>query len=230
MSKLMEAAGSRRDSTPTHLDDRITAAFADGAKSDDVASLIGEAEAAAIAAGDAAERARSRALDPALSAPDVAAARREMDDAAFRRDRLQVAAKRLGERLREVRADEEDQRRRIAYKKAKAERDKLAAELKAIYPPIEAQFRDLMTRIDANDKQIEYINAHVLPRGAERLLVAELVARGLMGFVENSVEAVRIIRDLRLPAFRFDQHDPYSWPRARPSLLIASPTKGHAAA
>ena len=36
MSKLMEAAGSRRESTPTHLDDRITAAFADGAKSDDM--------------------------------------------------------------------------------------------------------------------------------------------------------------------------------------------------
>jgi hypothetical protein len=127
MSKLMEAAGSRRESTPTdHLDDRIAAAFADGAKSDDVASLIREAEAAAIAAGDTAERARSRALDPALSAPDVAAARREMDDAAFRRDRLQVAGKRLGERLREVRADEEDQRRWIAYKKAKAERDELS--------------------------------------------------------------------------------------------------------
>ena len=215
MSKLMEAAGSRRDSTPTHLDDRITAAFADGAKSDDIASLIVEAEAAAIAAGDTAARARSRALDPALSAPDVAAARREMDDAAFRRDRLQVAAKRLGERLREVRANEEDQRRRIAYKKAKAERDKLAAELKAIYPPIEAQFRDLMTRIDANDKQIEYINAHARPRDAERLLVAELVARGLRGFVENSVEAVRITRELRLPAFRFDRHDPYAWPRSR---------------
>ena len=104
-----------------------------------------------------------------------------------------------------MKADEEDQRRRIAYKKAKAERDKLAAELKRIYPPIEAQFRDLMTRIDANDKEIEYINAHVLPRDAERLLVAELVARGLMGFVENSVEAVRITRDLRLPAFRFDR-------------------------
>jgi hypothetical protein len=150
-----------------------------------------------------------------LSAKDVAAARREMDDAAFRRDRLQVAAKRLGERLREVRANEEDQRRRIAYKKAKAERDKLAAELKAIYPPIEAQFRHLMTRIDANDKEIEYINAHVLPRGAERLLVAELVARGLMGFVNNSVQAIRITQELRLPAFRFDQHDPYAWPRSR---------------
>ena len=41
------------------LDDRITAAFADGAKSDDIASLIVEADAAAIAAGDTAERARS---------------------------------------------------------------------------------------------------------------------------------------------------------------------------
>jgi hypothetical protein len=118
MSKLMEAAGSRRDSIPTDLDDQITASFIDGAKSDDVASLIVEAEAAAIAAGDTAERTRSRALDPALSVADVATARREMDDAAFRRDRLQVAAKRLGERLREVRAQEEDSRRRIAYKKA----------------------------------------------------------------------------------------------------------------
>jgi hypothetical protein len=85
-------------------------------------------------------------------------------------------------------------------------------------------------RIFASDREIEYINAHALPAEAERLLVAELVARGLRGFVENSVEAVRITRDLRLPAFRFDRHDPYAWPRSRPSLLIASPTKGHAAA
>src|SRR5450759_5614531 len=97
----------------TDLDDRITAAFADGAISDDVASLIQEAEAAAIAAGDTAERARSRALDPTLSAADVATARREMDDAAFRRDRLQVAVTRLRERLNVVKAQEEDSRRHV---------------------------------------------------------------------------------------------------------------------
>jgi hypothetical protein len=128
---------------------------------------------------------------------------------------LQVAAKRLGDRLREVRADEEDQRQRVAYEKAKAERDNLAAELKAIYPPIEAQLRDLLARIAENDKQIEYINANERPRGAERLLIAELIARGLKEWVENSVEAVRITRDLRLPAFRFDRNDPYAWPRER---------------
>jgi hypothetical protein len=50
---------------------------------------------------------------------------------------------------------------------------------------------------------------------AARLRVAELVARGLNGFVENSVEAVRINNELRLPAFRFGQLNPYTWPRSR---------------
>lgn len=197
---------------PTNLDDRITAAFADDAKSDDVASLIREAEAAATAAGDAAERARSRALDPALSAVDVANARRKMEDAAFRRDRLQVAVSRLGERLREVRAHEENDRRQLAYDKAAVKRDKLAAELARLYPPFATQIADLMARIVESDREIAHINAHALPADAEHLLVAELVARGLRGFVENSVEAVRITRQLRLPAFRFEQYDPYTWP------------------
>ena len=149
----------------THSSGR-SAAFADGAKSDDVASLIREAEVAAIAAGEAAERARERALDPALSAADVATARCEMDDAAFRRDRLQVAVKRLGERLREVRAQEEDQRRWLAYEKAKAERDKLAAELKDVYPALAARIADLAARVDANDREIERINTRARPDGS----------------------------------------------------------------
>src|SRR5713101_3084586 len=95
------------------LDDRIKAVLSDGAKSDDVANLIREAEAAAIAAGDAAERARSHTLDPALSAPNVAAARREMEDAALTRDELQDAVKRLRAQLREEKA-QEDRRRQLA--------------------------------------------------------------------------------------------------------------------
>jgi hypothetical protein len=199
----------------THLDDRITAAFADGAKSSGVAALIVETEAAAIAAGDAAGQARGRALDPVLSAPDVAKARAEMENAAFRRDRLEAAVTKLRERLKAVKAQEENDRRQVAYAKASAVRDELAAELARVYPPLAAQLADLMARIFASDREIEHINARALPAEAERLLVAELVARGLRGFVENSVEAVRITRDLRLPAFRFDQHDPYAWPRSR---------------
>jgi hypothetical protein len=212
------------------LDHRIAASFGDDVKSDDIASLIVEAEAASIAAGDAAAQARGRALDPVLSAPDVAKARAEMENAAFRRDRLQVAVTKLRERLKAVKAQEEDSRRQVAYAKAITVRDELAKELREVYSALAAQLADLMARITASDREIERINTHALPAGAERLLVAELVARGLEGFVRNSIQTPRITEELRLPAFRFDQHDPYAWPRSRPSLLIASPTKGHAAA
>ena len=70
------------------LDERIAAAFSESIESADVADLIAEVEAAAAFSGDAAERARARALDPALSTADVATARCEMEDAAFRRDRM----------------------------------------------------------------------------------------------------------------------------------------------
>jgi polyribonucleotide nucleotidyltransferase len=197
------------------LDNRIASAFSDGVTWENVKVLIVEAEAASLASGEAAERARQRALDPALTAIDVAEARRQMEDAAFRRERLQTAVTRLQDRLKEVGAQERDQRRRIAYEKAKVERDKLAEELKAIYPSFEAKLRDLLPRIAENDRQIEYINGYALPTGAERLLVAELVARDLRGFVENLAEAPSITRQLRLPAFQFDRHDPYAWPRER---------------
>jgi hypothetical protein len=68
----------------------------------------------------------------------------------------------------------------------------------------------LMRRIAANDAEVAYLNAR-LPDGAPRILGAELIAREMMGFVRNGVEALSVVRDLRLPAFHFDQHAPYSW-------------------
>jgi chromosome segregation ATPase len=61
---------------------------------------IAEAERALV---EARVQARGRALDPALTANDDATARRRMEDAAFRRDRLQTAVTRLQDRLKEVR-------------------------------------------------------------------------------------------------------------------------------
>ena len=103
--------------------ERIAAAFADGATSTEVAERIKEAEAMSVASEEAAEQARTRALDPALSPAEVAEARRQMEDAAFRRDRMQVAVQKLGERLKERQWREENQRRQTAYDKVKAERD-----------------------------------------------------------------------------------------------------------
>src|SRR6476620_8409613 len=107
--------------TPS-LDNRIARVFTAGTKADAVAVLVTEAEAAMVCAGEAAQKARQRALDPKLCIPDVAVARHEMEDAAFRRDRMQAAVTRLKERLSEVMAQEEDQRRWLAYEKVKAER------------------------------------------------------------------------------------------------------------
>src|SRR5262249_20318677 len=133
-------------------------------------------------AGDA----RARALDPTLAGNGMAEARREMHDAAFERDRLATAVEKLRERLAVVKADEENERRQLAYDRIKAERDRLAAELREFYPAVSERLAELLARIAANDEAIERINAHGLPREHGRLLSAELTARNLTGWVWNS--------------------------------------------
>ncbi len=195
------------------LDDRIAAAFTVDTTSADVAELIGQAECAASAAGEVAQLARTQALDPALSAERVAKARRDMDEAAFRRDRMQMAVTKLGERLTELRAQEEEQRRWQVYDKVRVERDKLVDELKEMYPVFATRLADLTARIDANDREIETINTRARPEGSEWLAGAEVVARNIEGFNVNTANIPRITRDLRLPAFEYNQLDPYVWPR-----------------
>jgi hypothetical protein len=170
---------SRKHET-TPLDDRLAAAFAEGATPEAVAAVIQETESAGHAAGE----------------------------------RLQATVSRLRERLTEVQGAEEDDRRRAAYEEARAERDELAAELACVYPPLATQLADLLGRLRANDDRIEHMNANALPRGCGPLLVAELVARGLDGFVQNSVNVPRIVRRVQLPAFQYDMHAPYAWPRS----------------
>ena len=106
----------------------------------------------------------------------------------FRRERLQTAVSRLRERLKEVRAQEENQRRWTAYLRVKADRDKFAAELKASYPSMESWLGELIAKIEANDREIEYINGQALPMGAERLRSAELIARGIEAWRVNSTD------------------------------------------
>ena len=198
--------------TPS-LDDRIARAFTAGTKADAVAVLVAEAEAAMVCAGDTAQKARQRALDPKLRAPDVAIARHDMGDAAFRRDRMRAAVTRLKERLNELVAEAEDQRRWLAYEKAKAERDKLAAELREIYPAFASRIVDLMARIEANDFEIKSINTRAKPNRAANLLGAEAVARGLQGYIDGTSNIPRVSSQLQLPAFEYKRGAPYSWPR-----------------
>jgi hypothetical protein len=192
------------------LDARIAAAFADGAMSNDVAALINETEYGVASASEQAEHARNRALDPTLSGSELKDARECMGDAAFKRDRLQAALGKLRERLEELRYQEENARRQVGYDKAKAVRDELARELADLYPAFAQKLSDLLVRVVINDRELDYINNHALPNGADRLLLAELKARGLSGWFVNSIEAPRITNQLCLPPWQ--PRSNYLWP------------------
>jgi hypothetical protein len=192
----------------TSLEDRIAAAFDVGAKAADVSKLIIDAEAASVRADEEAGQARERALDPTIPAAEISKHRKEMDDAAFRRDRLQAALAKLRLRLPHLEAKEEDDRRWVEYEKVRLERDTLAAELKSLYPNFASQLSNLLARIEANDRLIEMINRRRKPQKADRLLGAEAVARGLEGYGSN---VPRITAKLVLPAFEYSDHKPYQW-------------------
>jgi hypothetical protein len=143
---------------PTELDARIVAAFGEGAKSVDVSRLLPEVEAAANAADAAAGEARARALDPLLSRDEVKVARREMEDAAFTRDRLHEAGTKLAERVEALKALEADRRMRAEHERVLAERDRLAEEMECMAEPI-AQIAHIVSRIAVCDREIGRLNA-----------------------------------------------------------------------
>jgi hypothetical protein len=138
------------------LDARIAAAFAGDARSDDVRRVLADVEAAAKEAEAEAEEARARALDPLVE--DVIVARRAMDDAAFQRDRLIEAVKRLGVRIDELKALEKARAQRAEHDRVLAERNRLAEEMERMAEPIVliAQF---VRQIALCDREVGRVNA-----------------------------------------------------------------------
>ena len=110
--------------------------------------------------------------------------------------------RRLGERLSNVRWQEEQVRRRAAYEAARAEREELAKELAEVYPRASAQLADIAGLIAASDAMLE---------GFDSLAVTLQPARDLLG---NTANIPRITAQLRLPAFRYSGNEPYAWPRS----------------
>jgi hypothetical protein len=111
-----------------------------------------------------------------------------MDDAAFRRDRLAEAARRLAQRVAELRALEANRRRRAELERVFAERNRLAEEMARMAGPI-VQLAHLVSRIDACDREIRGLNfTQVRPVLAE----ASPVIATLLGevFVWDAFQAV----------------------------------------
>jgi hypothetical protein len=140
------------------LDARVAAAFEEGATSNDVSLLLEEVEAAATAADAAAGEVRARALDPLLSPDEVKLARRDMEDAAFTRDRLCEARNKLVERIEVLKALEVDRRARVEHERVLAERDRLAEEMGYMAEPI-VRIAHLASKIEACDREAGRINA-----------------------------------------------------------------------
>jgi hypothetical protein len=169
------AGSNAMTKSAVEMDVRIAAAFTDGATSDDVSRLLTEVEAAVKGAETAAEAAWAHAWDPLVARDDMNHARRQMEEEAFRRDRLSEAARRLGERLVELKALEKASAQRAEHERVSAERDRLAAEMERIAEPI-AEIAALVAQIDAWDREIRNINAttglalghirHILARAA----------------------------------------------------------------
>jgi hypothetical protein len=162
--RLEEAlrGGRRREALTTkpaeELYGRIAAAFSEDAKSGDVAPLLAEVKTVTSAAEAAAETARKHALDPLLSGDDLKLARREMLDAAFKRDRLQEASAKLTERVEALKALEADCRMGDEHERVEDERDRLAEEMERMADPI-AQIAYTVSRIAICDREIGRLNA-----------------------------------------------------------------------
>jgi hypothetical protein len=85
-------------------------------------------------------------------AEDVVAARRALDDDAFKRDRL--AARRLSQR---VGAREVDRLRRAELERVFGERNRLGEEMARMVEPI-VQIAHLVSRVDVCDHEIRSLN------------------------------------------------------------------------
>jgi predicted transcriptional regulator len=201
--------------TPITLEQEIVAALADAdVTSNNLSALIERTEAAIPETDQAAETARSMALDPALS-PDAKAAREAMAAAEFARDRLRTVLPRLRERLEQLQAQEYLAEWRSDYEALKVKRDGLADELRTIYPELETKITDLFTRMAANDAELSRLH-QARPGGVLlHLLGAELMARDIERFTTREPS---IARELKLPTFAPDQR--LAWPPPQPSLAV----------
>ena len=200
----------------TTLEHRIADAFEnpEAFSSKDLAELLGEVKVAADEAGRAKAEADRVAMNPATRPEAVREARSASEDASFQAARFTAAVEGLADLVREAESREEDQAARDEYQAAKAERDKLAEDLKA-YPELARQIVDLLDRLKRNDERIAKANKNKFDD--EWLKSAETLARQLPAnwTAHGSMSGARTLTQCRIVAFE-PRPDPNSfgqiWP------------------
>lgn len=172
------------------LDERIATAFRTELHSDEIASLLEEAILADERAQADSDLARERALDPATPPADVTAARKVMEDCAFRRDRLGIAARRLDELLDGARKREREAALEADRHWIETERDALAAELQSRYPALADELGNLLNRLALNNAKVELFAGM---RNAEQIARDSDAVRGIGPIHVPSLTQCRIV-------------------------------------
>lgn len=163
------------------LDDRITAAMSAGARASTVADLITEvAELIESTQRDRDEFDR-KSKSTLTSEADADAAADEVIRLERRVARLNAKKTELENRHAALMASERRRTRLAEYAEIKARRDQLVADLQARWPAVTAEIVSLLSRIEANDAEIEAFQKGGAPSGCEWLASAEAVARDCPG-------------------------------------------------
>ncbi len=180
------------------IETRIADAFASKLSSAEISALLADVSKADAEAKAKSEKASEVALDPATRPEGVEKARKEMEDANFRRERMARAHERLSQLHQETVAGEKRDAEAKRVKAVLAERDELAKDLEAYRHHSEA-IAALVKRLVANNAK--------LPPGE---FTAEHVARGGTNF---SPWFPDLILGLKLPAFGPGEgQQGYLWP------------------
>ncbi len=154
---------------------RIQSALSGEPKAADVAKLISEAEAELTALAGKVETLKATALDPMATEDAVKAARTELTEIDFSRERLTVALDRLRETHSTAQEREREASRADAYNTAKADLERTSAALEARYPQLAREMAEML--IPALDALHAAQKANEkLPAGCSRIEVPAVLS------------------------------------------------------
>jgi hypothetical protein len=149
----------------------------------------------------------ARSLDPLIDRKEALAARERADGARFEIARIDVATEKLAAAAKLAKSREQSAASAAAFAKVKAERDKLAEDLKQ-YPVFARQIVALLERIERNDAAI----ADVRGPGGEMLISAECLVRNVPAHFRNGSETISRLTTAVLPALSVaDPMRPFMW-------------------
>lgn len=143
------------------------------------------------------ERAEAKAVDPLSTEEEASEGKREYEGLRFDAERLAASVARLGARLSEISANEDQAVRQRQYDAAVVLRDEASEKLRTLYPQAVALITDALTTLAEAEAVVRAANQNK-PDGAESIMAAETKAND--GVFANGLNDVwPIAEQIQLP-------------------------------